>query len=212
LFSVSAFVFLAIPATHLAMQRLILPCLLLCLLATAGFAEDEQASIKFPSPDKRFALRIAPLRPGEEEKVEIIEKASGKAILDLGIPAKETKLVWSAHSKWFAYSEIWTKDAKLSVYFWNGSAFESIELPEDSLPDASPDVPNSAGAVKNYGGTVEPVRWTKPGELQCKSEATMLGRGDDRTYVGTRRFTLSFDAKHHVTIKNVGKTKTEVTE
>jgi hypothetical protein len=66
--------------------------------------------------------------------------------------------------------------------------------------------------VKNYGGATEPLRWLKPGELQLQSDATMLGRGDDRTYVGTVRFTLSFDAQHHVSIKNVGKTKTTVSK
>jgi hypothetical protein len=193
------------------MQRFILPALLICSLVAAAFAEDEKPSIKFPSPDKRFALRITPMRAGEEEKVEIIEKASGKAILDLGMPAKEQKLVWSADSKWVAYSKLWTKDSELSVYFWNGTAFENIDVPED-LPSADPDVPDSAGAVKNYGGATQPLRWLKPGELLLESQATMFGRDDDCSYVGTLRFTLSFDAQHHASIRNVGKTRTKVSQ
>ena len=66
--------------------------------------------------------------------------------------------------------------------------------------------------MKNYGGATEPLRWLKPGELQLASDETMLGRGDGRTYVGVLRFTLSFDAQHHASIKDVGKTKTAVTK
>lgn len=189
------------------MQRLILLCFLLCALA-AAFAEEEKPSIRFPSPDKRFALRIDTSAESDGD-AEIIEKASGKTMVNLGTPYSRQVLVWSADSKWFAYCNRGSKIGDLSVYFWNGTAFENIELPED-LPSADVKVPDSAGAVKNYGGAVEPLRWSKPGELQLKSDATMLGRGDDRTYFGVLRFTLSFDAQHHVSIKNVGKTKTEV--
>ena len=66
--------------------------------------------------------------------------------------------------------------------------------------------------MKNYGGAVEPLRWLRPGELQLASDATMLGRDDGRTYFGVIRFTLSFDAQHHASIKNVGKTKRTVSK
>src|SRR4051812_1332580 len=189
------------------MQRIILPLLLLCSVVVAL---AENPAIKFPSPDKRFALRIT--SPDDDEtKAELIEKASGKALLDFGMPYHRQVLVWSPDSKWFAYCNRANKTSDLSVYFWNGAAFENIELPED-LPSASVDVPDSAGAVKNYGGAVEPLRWSKPGELQLAADETMLGRGDGRTYFGVLRFTLSFDAQHHVSIKNVGETKTKVSE
>ena len=193
------------------MQRLILPLVLLCSLAVAAVAEEKQPPTKFPSPDKRFALRIS--SPEDDEmKAELIEKGSGKTMVDLGMPHHRYVLVWSADSKWFAYCNRADKSAELSVYFWNGTAFENIELPEENFPAASPDVPDSAGAVKNYGGAVEPLRWSKPGELQLAADATMLGRGDGRTYLGMLRFTLSFDAQHHASIKNVGKTKTTVSK
>jgi hypothetical protein len=193
------------------MQRPILLLLLLCSVAAAALAgEKESPTIKFPSPDKRFALRITS-DAGDEAKAELIEKASGKALLDFGMPHHRHLLVWSADSKWFAYCNRADKTGDLSVYVWNGTAFENIELPED-LPSASADVPDSAGAVKNYGGATEPLRWLKPGELLLASDETMLGREDNRTYVGVLRFTLSFDAQHHVTIKNVGKTKTTVSK
>ena len=190
------------------MQRLILP---LVLFGSLAVALAEAPSIKLPSPDKRFALRITS-EAGDEAKAELIEKASGKALVDLGMPHSRHLLVWSSDSKWFAYCNRANKSSDLSVYFWNGTAFENIELPEDDFPGADVNVPDSAGGVKNYGGAVEPLRWSKPGELQLASDATMLGRGDGRTYVGVLRFTLSFDAQHHASIKNVGKTKTTVSK
>jgi hypothetical protein len=159
------------------MQRFILPLLLFGSLAVVL---AKGPSVKFPSPDKRFALRIT-LEVGDEDKAEVIEKASGKALVDLGMPHHRHLLVWSADSKWFAYCNRGNKSSEVSVYFWNGSAFENIELSEDDFPAASPDVPDSAGGVKNYGGAAEPLRWSKPGELQLASDATMLGRDDGRT-------------------------------
>src|SRR5205085_5248870 len=146
------------------MHHRILPLLLLCSLAAAVFAEDKQSPSKFPSPDKRFALRITS-EEGEEAKAELIEKASGKAMVDFGMPHHRQVLVWSPDSKWFAYCNRGDKSGDLSVYFWNGTAFDIIELPED-LPSADVNVQDSAGAVNNYGRAVEPVRWSKPGELQ----------------------------------------------
>ena len=191
------------------MPRFILPVLLLCSVVAAALAADKQPATKFPSPDKRFALRITPGSGNEFGKAELIEKASGKTMADLGEAYHRQVLVWSADSKWFAYCNRGEKSGDLSVYFWNGSAFESIDLPED-LPSSDPDVPESAGSVKNYGGGIEPLRWSKPGELQVSSDSMMLGREDGRTYTGEIRFTLSFDAQHHVSIKNVSRTKTKV--
>jgi hypothetical protein len=186
------------------MHRLFLPLLVLCSIAV-GLAQDaeQDSPIKFPSPDGRFVLKVA------DAKAELIEKTSGTTIVALGPAYRRQVLIWSTDSKWFAYCNRGDRSAELSVYFWNGTAFEEIELPED-LP--SPDIkfPKKVGAVKNYGGGVEPLRWSKAGELELKSDAMMLSRDDGATYTGKVRFTLSFDAQHHVTIKNVGNTKTEV--
>jgi hypothetical protein len=190
------------------MYRLLLPMLLLCSIVLPVGAEDEEPPIRFPSPDGRFALRISWPADAKEPKAELIEKASGTAIVDLGLPYHRQVMVWSADSKWLAYLNRGDKSGELSVYFWNGTGFENIQLPED-LPSPNIKFPKTTGGVKNYGGAVEPLRWSKPGELQLKSDAMMLGREDSVTYTGVVRFTLSFDAKHHVTIKNVSKTKTE---
>jgi hypothetical protein len=40
----------------------------------------------------------------------------------------------------------------------------------------------------------------------------MLSRDDGKSYTGVMRFTVSFDAQHQPTVKNIGKSKTEVDE
>ena len=168
-------------------------------------AEEE---IKYPSPDGRFAVRII-----DEQKVELIEKASGSVMVDLGEawhnPGQVSQiLVWSHDSKRVAYSNRGYA-GEVSVYFWNGSTFEAATLP-DNLP--SPDIkfPKDCGAVKNYGGAATPLRWLKSGDLELSSDLMMLCRGSSATCTGVLRFTLAFDAQHHASVTKVGKTKTEV--
>lgn len=167
--------------------------------------------IKYPSPDGRFALRITAPEEGAEHKVELIEKASGKVMVDLGEAWRSQVLVWSADSKWAAYGNRGDKDGEVSVYFWNGSTFDGVPLPDD-LP--SPDIKfrKGTGAVKNYGGAVTPLKWLKSGELELSSDLMMLDRDSGATYTGVVRFTLAFDPQHHASVKKVGKTKTKVEE
>jgi hypothetical protein len=160
---------------------------------------------KYPSPNGHFALRIT------DGKVELIEEASGKVMVDLGEPWRSQVLVWSADSKWMAYGNRGDKAGEVSVYFWNGSTFEEVPLP-DELP--SPDIKfrkehKRSGHVKNYGGAVTPLRWLKSGELELSSDSMMLHSDSGATYTGELRFTLAFDAQHHASVKKVGKTKTK---
>jgi hypothetical protein len=194
------------------MYRVFLTLLVFCWTAV-GLAEDSSSS-KFPSPDGRFALRIA-----ADLKVELIEKASGEVMVDLGTVysrylshPEETVLVWSADSKWAAYATRGNREGDTSVYFWNGSAFEGVSLPDD-LP--GPEIKfrkGESGGVKNYGGAVKPLRWLKSGGLELSSDLMMLSRGDGRSYTGVVLITLAFDAQHHASVQKVGKTKTKVVE
>jgi hypothetical protein len=86
-------------------------------------AEEE---IKYPSPDGRFALRIT-----ESNQSELIENASGRAMVDLGVRWRSQVLVWSPDSKRVAYGNRGDKAGEVSVYFWNGSTFEEATLPDD---------------------------------------------------------------------------------
>ena len=171
-------------------------------------AEEE---IKYLSPDGRLALRII-----DEQKVELIEKASGEVMVDLGEswhnPGQVSQiLVWSRDSKRVAYGNRGYKGGEVSVYFWDGSSFEQVALPEE-LPSPHIKFPKDCGAVKNYGGAATPLRWLKSGELELSSDLMMLCRGSGATCTGELRFTLAFDEQHHASVKKVGKTKTEVEE
>jgi len=199
------------------MHRSFFTLFLLFWAAAAGWAADG-VSIKFPSPDGRYALRITEPNGAEsvERKVELIEKGSGKVAVDLGIAYRahlaDTVLVWSADSKWVAYGTRDDREGEASVYFWNGSDFEAAPLP-DNLPD--PKIAFSKGAggsVKNYGGAAKPLRWLKSGDLEMSSDLMMLSRANGRSYTGVVVFTVAFDAQHHASVHQVGKTKTKVDE
>jgi hypothetical protein len=182
--------------------------------------------IKYPSPDGRFALRITRSKDDEyHPTVELIEKNSGKVMLTLHsasddelFDASESVLVWSADSKSVAYGfRASPPGARLLslgalVCFWNGSGFDKVFLPEN-LPMPEIKFPKGKeGNVKPYGGGVKPLRWLKSGNLEISSEDMMLSRDDGKSYTGVLRFTVSFDAQHHPSVKKVGKTKTEVDE
>ena len=98
------------------------------LFLSSSLAAEE---IKNRSPDGRFALRIT-----DDQKVELIEKASGSVMVDLGEawhnPGQVSQiLVWSGDSKRVAYGNRGYKEGEVSVYFWNGSSFEQVALPEE---------------------------------------------------------------------------------
>src|SRR5437016_14244882 len=104
--------------------------LLLMCCASLGIAGDTSA-IKFPSPDGRFALRVADL------KVDLIETPSGKVMVDLGTlwinrdderEREEPVLGWSADSKWVAYGTRSLASGSTTVYFFAGSFFTELDL------------------------------------------------------------------------------------
>ncbi len=176
-----------------------------------GLAE-QNSSIKFPSPDGRFALRIS-----EDLKIDLIE-TSGKILVDLDklyvdpdtSRREETILVWSADSKWAAYGTRNQVSGQTTVYFWNGVAFEEVRLPAN-LPEPKIEPRKGSGGLKNFGYAVAPLRWLKPGELELSSELTMHGRDDGALYTGVVVITVELTAPH-ASVKKIGKTKTKVSE
>src|SRR6266702_2903063 len=156
-------------------------------------AEEE---IKYPSPDGRFALRIA--QPKDDQyhpTVELIEKDSGKVILmlhdgsdtDLFDPS-ECVLVWSTDSKRVAYGfranppGARVEERSALICFWNGSGFDKVFLPEN-LPVPEIKFPKGKGGnPKPYGGGVTPVKWLKSGDLEMSSEDMMFSRDDNKSY------------------------------
>jgi len=187
--------------------------LLLTSCASLGSAEDTSA-IKFPSPDGRFALRAA------DPKVDLIETSSGKVMVDLGTlwinrdnesEREKPLLVWSADSKWVAYGTLTIGAGSTAVYFFDGSAFKELALPK-KLPEPKIKPREGDSGVKLKGYAEEPLKWTKPGELQLSSKLTGIGRDVGFDYTGSIVITVTFDAHHRASVKNVTATKTEVSE
>ncbi len=98
------------------------------------------------------------------------------------------------------------KDAETRVYFWNGSKFDEVRLPE--LPEL---VVNARGAkqLRGYDAKVRPVRWLASGELEVEQEDTLVSRQDGASYTGSRHVTIAFDGDHRATVKHASKVKTE---
>ena len=91
--------------------RLVLSIAVACCVACPWQWLVAEEEIKYPSPDGRFALRII-----DEQKVELIGKASGSVMVDLGEawhnPGQVSQiLVWSRDSKRVAYGTVAIKRA-----------------------------------------------------------------------------------------------------
>ena len=185
--------------------------LLLTCCASLGIAEDT-STVKFPSPDGRFALRVANL------KVDLIETPSGKVMVDLGTlwinrdyesEREEPLLVWSGDSKWVAYGTRTPVAGSTAVYFFDGSVFKKVALPT-KLPGPKIVPRKGDSDVKLKGSAEEPLKWISPGELQISSKLMGVGRDVGFRYTGSIVITIAFDARHHASVKKVTGTKTEV--
>ena len=116
------------------MLRAVVIFLLMCR-ASLGIAEETSA-IKFPSPDGRFALRVSDL------KVDLIEAASAKVLVDLGTlwinrdderEREEPVLVWSTDSKWVAYGTRTFVAGSTTVFFLTARPSRSLLYPRTCL-------------------------------------------------------------------------------
>jgi hypothetical protein len=187
------------------------PIAVACCVAYPWQCLAAEEEIKYPSPDGKFALRITESPEDGERKIALIDRASGKVMIDLSPAWGRQVLMWSADSKWAAYGYGGDKWGQVNVYFWNGSSFEKAALPED-LPSPDIKVPEKTGSFKKYGVAVTPLHWLKSGELELSSNSMMLDFITGATYTGELRFTLAFGPQHHASINNVGKTKTDVAQ
>lgn len=187
--------------------------LLLGCLASAVLGEDTTA-IKFQSPDGRFGLRVA------DPKVDLIETASGKVMIDLGTlwinrdadsDREKPVLVWSNDSKWVAYGTRTSVSGSTKVYFWDGSAFKELALPA-KLPDPKIKPRKGDSDVKLKGYAEEPLKWIRPGELEVSNKLMGIGRDVGFRYTGSIVITVAFDANGRASVKSVTDTKTEVSD
>jgi hypothetical protein len=187
----------------------------MCLAAPLR-AEDEPEPpltevIRDTSPDGKYAMRIAydaelnrqiiaaNEQPNAERinsetmhRIELIETASGKALLDLmegednlggGSHFEGLTVLWSADSKWFAYYWTYPRYGYTTVYRLTGATFVRMNEPERLV------VPTNGDVRNEY---IEPLRWVKPGVLELKQ--IQIYRGED-SLDGALRFTVQFKAK-----------------
>jgi hypothetical protein len=187
--------------------------LLLGCLASAGLGQDTSA-IKFQSPDGRFGLRVTDL------KVDLIETASGKVMIDLGTlwinrdadsDREKPVLVWSNDSKWVAYGTRTSVSGSTTVYFWDGSVFKELALPA-KLPEPKIKPRKGDSDVKLKGYAEEPLKWIRPGELEVSNKLMGIGRDIGFRYTGSIVITVAFDVNGSASVKSVTDTKTEVSD
>jgi hypothetical protein len=183
--------------------------------------------IKWPSPDGRYAIHKSFSEEADngETKVvraELIEKATGKALIDLtasdigkGGWNRDGDVLWAPDSERFAYvsSELTPKPPgelkqQTAVFQLTGHAFGKVELP---MPEKS----GAKGDAKLSGATlihdfVEPVRWVTPTALkirihdyyQTKDES---GSSSDSVRVYDITATIGADGKARIDSKLVEK-------
>lgn len=208
------------------MRSILLVLVCVRLAAALLFAED---ATTFPSPDGRYALSLGSYETGhrdnatqawvidtETKPAAIIDRASHKVFLQLVSPLRpeEDKVLWSADSKWLAFSHRGNKQTDLSVYFWNGELFEKAtlsELPQPELKFRPTKKPLAEQVVHFDKDTVTPLRWLKSGALVVSREYGMTDNTlESVSYSRVYIITIGFDSKHAGYIENVIKQKQHV--
>ena len=167
----------------------------LCSLATAR-ADDQ---LKSRSPNGKFAMRSGDIG-------EVIDVKSGKAVIDLQevseFWAKDSKLLWSPDSKYFAHFSADRRGGSTTIYRQKGDAeFEQISMPE--FPDCE-----KANVGKEFETTLEPKRWLNATTLVLLDREAWSHQDDpDKTSQCERTITISFDGNGNASIKSIKKVK-----
>jgi hypothetical protein len=160
-------------------------------------------NIRYFSPDKKFAVRIAydpSLLPenGEEippeatRKLELISMPGEEVVLDFSDNegGLQGKVIWSQDSKWFAYAlSLGQRVTETYVCHRSGDRFEKLKTEYLGV--------DPGGDVRNE--YVTPLRWVKPGTLTLEQFSIFRGGAGDAKI----QFTVQFDeqGKFHVNSK-----------
>ena len=183
--------------------------------------------VKWPSPDGRYAIHklFSEEDDNGETKVvraELIEKATGKALIDLtasdigkGGWNRDGDVLWAPDSKRFAYvsSDLTPMRAgglkkQTAVFQLTGQAFSKVELPLAEKSGAESDAKLSGATLIH--DFVEPVDWLTPTVLkirrhdyyQTKDES---GSSSDSVRVYDITGTIGVDGKAAIDSKLVEK-------
>jgi hypothetical protein len=167
------------------------------LCSSISARADEQ--LKSRSPNGKFAMRSGDIS-------ELIDVKSGKAVIDLQEVseswAKDSKLLWSPDSKYFAHFSADRRGGSTTIYRQKGDAeFEQISMPE--FPDCE-----KANVGKEFETTLEPKRWLNATTLVLLDREAWSHQDDaDKTSQCERTITISFDADGKASIKSIKKVK-----
>jgi hypothetical protein len=149
-------------------------------------------NIRYFSPDKKFAVRIAydpSLLPesGDEipaqatRKVELIAMPTEEVLLDFTDEegGLQGRVIWSQDSKWFAYAlSLGQRVTETRVCHFSGGRFKNLKTEYLAV--------ESGGDIRNE--YITPLRWAKPGTLVLEQFSIFRGGGDTRI-----QFTVRFD-------------------
>jgi hypothetical protein len=169
---------------------------MLCALANTN-ADDK---IKSRSPDGKFAMHLA------EDSSELIEVKSGKALMELDEVgpgwAKDSKLVWSPDSKYFAHFSENRRGGSTIIYRQKGDdEFEKAALPE--FPDCE-----KKNVGKEFEASLEPKCWLNATTLVLLAREAWTNEDDpDQTGECERTITIAFDSSGKASVKQVKKAK-----
>lgn len=180
----------------------------------SGHAQDSDSGEKivYPSPDKKFAIRITydPSYGNDDEEKNVPREATraidlvampGKDVLvnvaaeDLGL---EGKVFWSADSRWVAFA-LTSGPRVTETYVYHRAGNEFHKAPNEELSV------DTGGSVRNQ--YISPLRWLKPGTLVLKQFTIFRGGEGDSTI----EFTVRFDeqGRFHVINKKKVRSKEE---
>ena len=178
---------------------------LFCILyfgafVSVAFVALTEDLIKYRSPDGKFGMRLA------GDSSEIVDIKSGKTALELqevsGSWAKDSKLLWSPDSKYFAHFSADRRGGSTTIYRQKGDdGFDQVALPE--FPDCQ-----KKNVGKEFEASLEPRRWLNATTLVVLTrEAWSHDDDPDKTSECERTITISFDASGKASIKNIKKGK-----
>lgn len=157
--------------------------------------------IKYRSPDGKFGMRLA------GDSSEIVEVKSGKTALELqevsGSWAKDSKLLWSPDSKYFAHFSADRRGGSTTIYRQTGAGFDQVALPE--FPNCE-----KTNVGKEFEASLEPKRWLNATTLVVLArEAWSNEDNPDKTSECERTITISFDASGKASIKDTKKERSK---
>jgi len=141
----------------------------------------------WPSPDGKYAFHkvFSDQYTDEDSTVtrsELIDKASGKRVLDLTKEDhgagrfREGDVEWAPDSKGFLFTIIGTHgEPDIKLYFWSGKSFSKIDLPRDLELPAEQDAEIADAAY--LASSWPTVHWTKPNILVSEITSTYTKTG-----------------------------------